>query len=104
MHYGTHSFGHYVGFRRKPQSQIITFDDVGAGWSPGRDDWYRVSDETVEVTGLNEVLKANPFMLFYEKFDPIGMGNDALGSRGELVPRVVESWTLKEDEVQAVEL
>ncbi|KAH9817245.1 hypothetical protein DFH28DRAFT_173882 [Melampsora americana] len=49
VHYGSHSFGHYITFRR-----------IGK-------DWFRISDENVMRSELNEVLGANPFLIMYEK-------------------------------------
>ncbi|EGG02850.1 uncharacterized protein MELLADRAFT_90677 [Melampsora larici-populina 98AG31] len=50
VHYGSHSFGHYITFRRI-----------------GKDSWLRVSDESVLKSDLGEVLKANPFLIMYER-------------------------------------
>ena len=51
-HYGSHSAGHYVSFRRRA-------DDV----------WNRISDENVEECSLAYTLAQNPFLLFYERID-----------------------------------
>lgn len=51
-HYGSHSAGHYVSFRRR------------AG-----DVWTRVSDENVDACSLAHALAQNPFLLFYERAD-----------------------------------
>lgn len=58
----------------------------------GRPEWYRISDETVEPSSLSEALRANPFMLFYER---VGGGAKGRGSRG-VTPRVVERWAMGE--------
>jgi ubiquitin carboxyl-terminal hydrolase 1 len=51
VHYGSHSFGHYVAYRK-----------IGGKW-------WKISDETVGETSIEEVLKANPFLMFYEMDD-----------------------------------
>ena len=54
VHFGSHSFGHYITFRRRPGS---------------RDDWLRISDETVDAATFRQVSNANPFLLFYTRVD-----------------------------------
>lgn len=54
-HYGAHSYGHYVAFRRRAGKQ-----------------WTRVSDERVEACTLADVLAQNPYLLFYERTDSLG--------------------------------
>ena len=97
-HYGQHSFGHYVAYRRKPRPE-----SAGAGrWTPprlscpfgcqcekcalfgsARDDppssssrrgggWLRISDASVEEVGIETVLaeQSGTFMLYYERVLP----------------------------------
>lgn len=49
-HYGSHNYGHYVCFRKRPQGK-----------------WTRISDETVQVCTLDDVLAQNPYLLLYER-------------------------------------
>ncbi|EPQ58915.1 cysteine proteinase [Gloeophyllum trabeum ATCC 11539] len=92
-HYGQHSFGHYVCFRRKPRPPSagsrrfapprlvcplgcecekcqrygpVRDDEFPA--SPGRG-WLRISDDSVRECGLESVLAegSGAFMLFYER-------------------------------------
>ena len=56
VHYGSHSSGHYVTYRR--QSKLKGDEE---------DEWIRASDERVERVGLSDVLMENPFMIFYER-------------------------------------
>ncbi|EJF62254.1 cysteine proteinase [Dichomitus squalens LYAD-421 SS1] len=96
-HYGQHSFGHYVCFRRKPrppaagdrrytpprlqcaigcdcnlcvQQGPIREED---GQNPSRPGtgrgWLRISDDTVQECGIERVLQegAGAFMLYYER-------------------------------------
>ncbi|GAA5955124.1 hypothetical protein JCM21900_001618 [Sporobolomyces salmonicolor] len=65
VHYGSHHFGHYVAFRRRPSSLSSS---PSTSSLPA---WYRISDETVEPSSIDETLRANPFLLFYERV-PIG--------------------------------
>ncbi|KIJ20419.1 hypothetical protein PAXINDRAFT_160978 [Paxillus involutus ATCC 200175] len=96
-HYGQHSFGHYVCFRRKPRppscgtnryapprlahflgcecekclhyGNIRDDDDaVDSMYRPGRG-WLRVSDDSVRECGLESVLQegSGAFMLYYER-------------------------------------
>lgn len=69
-HYGQHSFGHYVCFRRKPRG-------LGRVAPPGLDDtpgssgkgWLRASDDSVREVGIDAVLQecSGVFMLYYER-------------------------------------
>ncbi|KIK98299.1 hypothetical protein PAXRUDRAFT_31259 [Paxillus rubicundulus Ve08.2h10] len=96
-HYGQHSFGHYVCFRRKPRPpscgatryappRLAHFlgcecekclqlgnirddnDAVDSMYRPGRG-WLRVSDDSVKECGLESVLQegSGAFMLYYER-------------------------------------
>ncbi|TFY83111.1 hypothetical protein EWM64_g898 [Hericium alpestre] len=95
-HYGQHSFGHYICYRRKPRPpsagarrfappQIPHFlecdcercrkygpvrdgEDEEAGERPGKG-WLRISDDTVSECGVESVLSegSGAFMLFYER-------------------------------------
>ncbi|KAL6307147.1 hypothetical protein BKA93DRAFT_838915 [Sparassis latifolia] len=90
-HYGAHSFGHYVCFRRKPRRHatpptlacpLSCECPRCARFGPVRDDadpdpdaarpgcgWLRVSDDSVRECGLESVLQegAGVFMLYYER-------------------------------------
>ncbi|GAA6030154.1 hypothetical protein JCM8097_009290 [Rhodosporidiobolus ruineniae] len=75
VHYGSHSFGHYVAFRRRPvdpSSSTSSSSDADAPGSVPLDlpEWYRISDETVDPSSITEALRANPFLLFYERVRP----------------------------------
>lgn len=84
-HYGQHSFGHYVCYRRRPRSVNLPEekrwepptwrgDDEGAlaalaskrGTGRG---WLRISDDDVRECGIESVLQegVGAFMLYYEK-------------------------------------
>ena len=73
-HYGTHNYGHYVSYRRRP----CPFDD-------GPDVWTRVSDDHVQLCSWDEVQAQNPYLLMYERI------NNAAPS--PLIPaRTVHRW------------
>ncbi|KAJ1660085.1 ubiquitin-specific protease ubp1 [Dispira simplex] len=75
VHFGTHSYGHFITFRRRTKSPstettpVVTSDYVS---SPiirdvAQSEWYKISDEQVERATLNQVLHANPYLLLYEQ-------------------------------------
>lgn len=69
-HYGQHSFGHYVCFRRKPRGTGRVapprLDEPPV--APGRG-WLRASDDAVREVGIETVLQegSGAFMLYYER-------------------------------------
>ncbi|KAI0306880.1 hypothetical protein B0F90DRAFT_486809 [Multifurca ochricompacta] len=69
-HYGQHSFGHYVCFRRKPRGEgrVVPpwLDELAASSGKG---WLRASDDAVREVGIETVLRENAgaFMLYYER-------------------------------------
>ncbi|KAJ1020104.1 hypothetical protein NDA16_004384 [Ustilago loliicola] len=67
VHYGSHSFGHYIAFKRVPgaHSDYNGIGDDGAG-----DTWLRISDESVSPATIQQVKQENPYMLFYELLPP----------------------------------
>ena len=70
-HYGQHSFGHYVCFRRKPRGAGHIGSprlDEGFPAVPGRG-WLRASDNVVREVGIDTVLQegSGVFMLYYER-------------------------------------
>lgn len=84
VHYGGHSYGHFIAYRRKPESMVSKIGPVGLGLEGAtnesarsgsycgggrREDWFRVSDETVESVSLENVLGSNPYMCLYEKVE-----------------------------------
>ena len=71
-HYGQHSFGHYVCFRRRPRGAAGHVGpprlDEGFSAVPGRG-WLRASDDAVREVGIETVLQeeSGAFMLYYER-------------------------------------
>ena len=70
-HYGQHSFGHYVCYRRKPRASGRAGPprlNDGFHATPGRG-WLRASDDAVREVGIEAVLQegSGAFMLYYER-------------------------------------
>ncbi|SPO25145.1 related to UBP1 - ubiquitin-specific protease [Ustilago trichophora] len=64
VHYGSHSFGHYIAFKRVPGA-YSGYDSDGDEASSS-DSWLRISDESVTQATIQQVKQENPYMLFYE--------------------------------------
>ncbi|GAA5901785.1 ubiquitin carboxyl-terminal hydrolase [Sporobolomyces salmoneus] len=101
VHYGSHSFGHYVAFRRRPTPPPQLSNSTGTN---GRlPEWYRISDETVDVSTIEEARRNNPFLLFYERVvdvPPLAGTREEAGEgaglkEGMVRPRVIESWRVR---------
>ncbi|KAF9910751.1 hypothetical protein BX616_010787 [Lobosporangium transversale] len=82
VHYGGHSYGHFIAYRRKPENMLSKIGTVGLGLESmkasragsfhggsGVEDWFRVSDEMVESVTLDHVLRSNPYMCLYERVE-----------------------------------
>ncbi|KAG0314198.1 hypothetical protein BGZ99_008295 [Dissophora globulifera] len=83
VHYGGHSFGHFIAYRRKPESMVSKVGAMGFRQDPMRtsragslygsdrrmEDWFRISDESVESVTLDHVLRSNPYMCLYERVE-----------------------------------
>lgn len=71
VHYGSHSYGHFVTYRRLPCrcscQRCQHVDHI----------WLRISDEKVDRVGLQDVLRANPYMLMYEALESEHGGDSA---------------------------
>ncbi|KAI9297669.1 cysteine proteinase [Neoconidiobolus thromboides FSU 785] len=79
VHYGSHSYGHFVTYRRKPLSHIDELDreldstvnksdkiDLEEIFKSSSSEWYQVSDQSVLSADILDVLSSNPYMLLYE--------------------------------------
>lgn len=73
-HYGSHSFGHYIAYRRKPPLSTPSLSSLSS--SSGYGGWLRISDDSVKECGIEEVLRegSGAFMLFYERVTPTAGG------------------------------
>lgn len=67
VHYGSHSFGHYIAFKRVSGANA---DYSGIGDDGAGDIWLRISDESVSPATIQQVKQENPYMLFYELLPP----------------------------------
>lgn len=69
VHYGSHNFGHFIAYKRRMGrcgcEQCLT-NFANTKIESTQHDWYRVSDENVDTCPVQDVLKANPYMLIYE--------------------------------------
>ncbi|KAK0523240.1 ubiquitin-specific protease ubp1 [Tilletia horrida] len=90
VHYGGHSFGHYVSYRRTPSpptpspssSSSPSAQPAASGTRirksrQAQAEWMRISDDIVEPCDLGDVLASNPFLLFYERWVGPLPGSDA---------------------------
>jgi len=90
VHFGSHSFGHYITYRRAPTpptpGSLKTPSHGGGDVEKKEHDtdggnrvtqtgephkWYRISDENVQLSSIDDALRSNPFLLMYERvFEP----------------------------------
>lgn len=72
VHFGSHNFGHFIAYKRRLVAEKCNChactDDV-ISLSHHESDWFKISDERVDVCTVDEVLSANPYMLLYELMD-----------------------------------
>ncbi|KAI8993415.1 hypothetical protein BDB01DRAFT_776226 [Pilobolus umbonatus] len=73
VHYGSHDYGHFIAYKRRLTADQCGCQECEGGFStlkPHASDWFKISDERVEACSIDEVLKANPYMLLYELIEP----------------------------------
>lgn len=94
VHYGSHSFGHYIAFKRVPANPSMGSGGVGGvddgqrGGATSDDGWLRISDENVTRASIQQVKQENPYMLFYELLPPReSEGQDAERGKINLPPQ-----------------
>ncbi|CAO3613953.1 unnamed protein product [Mucor hiemalis] len=69
IHYGTHNYGHFIAYKRRLMAEKCSCQscsDDKTLLTHHEQDWYRISDENANNCSIDEVLKANPYMLLYE--------------------------------------
>jgi ubiquitin carboxyl-terminal hydrolase 1 len=69
VHYGSHNFGHFIAYKRRMGRcgcKTCLTNSANTKMESAQHDWYRVSDENVDTCPVQDVLKANPYMLIYE--------------------------------------
>ncbi|KAF7294218.1 USP domain-containing protein [Mycena chlorophos] len=75
-HYGQHSFGHYICFRRTPvaadQDKYVPAAPTPNSTAGTGTGWLRISDSRVDRCGIEQVLAEGSavFMLYYERVLP----------------------------------
>jgi ubiquitin carboxyl-terminal hydrolase 1 len=78
VHYGSHSFGHFVAFKRRIYADqckcyqctgngitVISVNEKAEKWKC-QNSWYRISDSKVDECSIEDVKRSNPYMLLYE--------------------------------------
>lgn len=92
VHYGGHSFGHYVSFRRRlrrklepdeQEKQDSVFSEAGE-----TEGWLRISDDSVTPVSLRDALGQNAFLLLYHRVES---GSETCRGSYAAVPRAVLS-------------
>ncbi|KAJ9478692.1 Ubiquitin carboxyl-terminal hydrolase 1 [Pseudozyma hubeiensis] len=68
VHYGSHSFGHYIAFKRVTVN--AGYEGLSEQSGAEADSWLRISDESVTRATIQQVKQENPYMLFYELMPP----------------------------------
>ncbi|KAJ8655360.1 hypothetical protein O0I10_009049 [Lichtheimia ornata] len=79
VHFGSHSYGHYVAFKRRItvdqcvcahcSSSTSSNEEKQECWHGNNDTWYRISDTKVDTCSFDYVQQSNPYMLLYELMD-----------------------------------
>jgi len=67
VHLGGIDSGHFVTYRREPSCPLTSEPSQN---SKTRKSWFCTSDSVVREVPVEDVLKSNPYMLFYEKMHP----------------------------------
>lgn len=74
VHYGSHNFGHFIAYKRRLVAEKCSCraccDDEDV-FSHHDSNWFKISDERVNLCTVDEVLEANPYMLLYELIDNV---------------------------------
>ncbi|KAI8093006.1 uncharacterized protein BX664DRAFT_294455 [Halteromyces radiatus] len=74
VHYGSHNYGHFIAYKRRVVSEGCGCHQCRSNPEDcilyGKETWYRISDENVDICTIDEVLSANPYMLLYESIQP----------------------------------
>jgi ubiquitin carboxyl-terminal hydrolase 1 len=102
VHYGSHSFGHFVAFKRRIyadqckcyqcRGELTASSEV---WKC-QNSWYRISDSKVDECSIDDVLRSNPYMLLYELVGQEEYENKLIETQAESEGE--EEFTDEEDE------
>lgn len=93
VHYGSHSFGHFVAFKRRiytDQCQCFECQNRNDEVWHCQEAWYRISDSKVDPCSLEDVLRSNPYMLLYELVDK-DEEEDTIETKQDHIPVVLSS-------------
>lgn len=103
VHYGSHSAGHYISFRRRKLKKSSSPSSVGdeVNQQDGKEEstydaWFRISDDSVTPCSLDSVISQNPFLLFYERVEEVQRpGRKSMApakEHGALLPKGFEAY------------
>lgn len=104
VHYGSHSFGHFVAFKRRIFADQCHCFQCRTNQGKSAEDWkcqhawYRISDSKVDECTLDDVLQANPYMLLYEFVDEDDMDEDAMSVTSTISSSDRGAATVEEEE------
>lgn len=89
VHYGSHSFGHFVAFKRRIYADqckcyqcagngatVMSVNEKAENWKC-QNSWYRISDSKVDECSIEDVKRSNPYMLLYELISEDDMEEEA---------------------------
>ena len=101
VHYGSHNYGHFIAYKRRlvaEKCSCVECKDTANIFSTHDSDWYKTSDERVDLCSVDEVLNANPYMLLYELIDqaPVENSKDTVDTTN--VPVTLPSTLLADSE------
>ncbi|KAI8368119.1 uncharacterized protein BYT42DRAFT_617674 [Radiomyces spectabilis] len=114
VHFGSHNFGHFIAYKRRMMPSHCSCRQCSSSNEPPElnthDSWYRISDEEVDVCSLDDVLRANPYMLLYELVEDTAMAVDETSTQAlavaaslkEANPHTVLSGVDAVDDFQAM--
>ncbi|KAK4517925.1 lipid-binding protein [Mucor velutinosus] len=89
IHKGRHSYGHFVSCKRRLLAENCSCADCGhddTTLKPHDSDWFFASDSDVGMMNTQDVLKKNPFMLFYELIE-----EETNEKEEEVVPELIHN-------------
>ncbi|KAI9303705.1 hypothetical protein BJ944DRAFT_203963 [Cunninghamella echinulata] len=99
VHYGSHNYGHFIAYKRRLTTDGCSCLECKTNpkdciWQ-GKETWYRISDENVDICTIDEVLLANPYMLLYESMEPMTTTTDVISLSSPLSTSVTTIHPIK---------
>ncbi|KAF1797960.1 hypothetical protein FB192DRAFT_1289663 [Mucor lusitanicus] len=92
IHRGRHSYGHFVSCKRRLLAENCSCAGCGhddTTLKPHDSDWFIASDSDVGMMDAQDVLRSNPFMLFYELIEEAS--NEEEQEEEEVVPELIHT-------------